>query len=254
LTNTIIGNSISYAGVVGGGNDFPTIYQGSSGGGGAGANGSGTIVVPVQGTDGLGGGGGGGRGGGTASGAKGGSGIEIIRYITPTTSLVIELIKGTTTDSKTDYRIGNYDGTFKVKLAVNNYEVDVLSVGETSGIITAPFGITTPLNVAVSTLNNINPSDWLRKSECVLYLEAVSRTQAGSWTSVFHIDINLIRSYYDRPQLQWRLRFGFSTTDTLSTFVYGFFSVVYDQYANFFTYFIDIGSSGVYISQSWNGS
>ena len=91
--------------------------------------------------------------------------------------------------------MGNCDGNFKV--TINNYEEDILSVGETSGIITTPFGITTPLNisvlnVSVSTLNNINPSDWLRKSECVLFVGATTRRQVGSWTSVFHINSNYL--------------------------------------------------------------
>jgi hypothetical protein len=52
-------------------------------------------------------------------------------------------------DNKTDYKIGNYDGSFKVKLAVNNYEADVLSVAEVGGIVSFPFGLTTPLNASV---------------------------------------------------------------------------------------------------------
>jgi len=135
-----------------------------------------------------------------------------------------------------------------------NYEADVLSVAEVGGIVSFPFGLTTPNNALVSTLNNINPSDWLRKSECVLITEATTRTLSGSvWTSVFHISANTIRSYYPSPNNQWRLRIAFSVADTLSTFVYGFFSAIYDQHYNFFTYFIDIGSSGVTISQNFDG-
>ena len=84
--------------------------------------------------------------------------------------------------------------------------------------------------------------------------EATTRTLSGSvWTSVFHIQANTIRSYYPSPNNQWRLRIAFSTADASSTFVYGFFSAIYDQYANFFTYFIDIGSGGVSISQNFDG-
>jgi hypothetical protein len=107
--------------------------------------------------------------------------------------------------------LGNYDGSFKVKLSVNNYEADVLSVEEVGGIVSFPFGISTPNNALVSTLNDINPSDWLRKSQCVLYLDATTRSLSGSvWTSVFHIPANLVKSEYNRPGLQWRLCIAFS--------------------------------------------
>jgi hypothetical protein len=154
-------------------------------------------------------------------------------------------------------KVGNYNGSFKVKLAVNNYEADVLSVAEVGGIVSFPFGLTTPLNASVSTLNNFNPSDWLTKSGCVLYKEATTRTLSGSvWTSVFHIPANSVRSEYNyyvgSPYVNWRLRIAFSTGDNLTTFLYGFFSTIHDNYTNFFTYFIDIGSSGVTISQNWD--
>ena len=250
------GGSFGVNGFIGGGGGGGSLGTGSHGNGGSGGGGNGGGVSGNANT-----GSGGGGGAPSGNGGSGGSGIIIIRYLTPTTSSVIELIRGTTIDNKTDYKIGNYDGSFKVKLAVNNYEADVLSVGETSGIVSAPFGITTPLNVsalnvAVSTLNDINPSDWLRKSECVLYLEATTRTQSGLWTSVFHIPANYLRSYINRPQDQWRWRVAYSTADTLSTYVYGFFLASYDQYSNTFASYIELQNSGggASISQNYDGS
>jgi hypothetical protein len=126
LANSITGSSITYAGGGGGGNDFATIYQGGSGGGGAGSNGSGTNIPPVAGTDGLGGGGGGARGGGTGNAAKGGSGIVIIRY------------KSTKTGNQT-YKVGNYNGEFKVISSVSSQDTDYIRI-TTAGAITNPMG------------------------------------------------------------------------------------------------------------------
>jgi hypothetical protein len=124
LANSITGSSITYAGGGGAGTDLSTIPQGGTGGGGAGATGSG--VVPVAGTDGLGGGGGGARGGGTGNGAKGGSGIVIIRY------------KSTKTGNQT-YKVGNYSGEFKVISSVSSQDTDYIKITST-GAITNPMG------------------------------------------------------------------------------------------------------------------
>ena len=95
----------------------------------------------------------------------------------------------------------------------------------------------------------------MRKSECVLYLGATTRTQSGLWTSVFHIQANTIRSYINRPQDQWRWRVAYSTADTLSTYVYGFFLASYDQYYNTFASYIELQNSGggASISQNFDG-
>jgi hypothetical protein len=124
LANSITGSSITYAGGGGAGTDLSTIPQGGTGGGGAGATGSG--VVPVAGTDGLGGGGGGARGGGTGNGAKGGSGIVIIRY------------KSTKTGNQT-YKVGNYSGEFKVISSVSSQDTDYIKI-TSAGAITNPMG------------------------------------------------------------------------------------------------------------------
>jgi hypothetical protein len=252
-------NSFGVNGYIGGGGGGGNASTGNHGNGGSGGGGGG-LPGGVAAIANTGSGGGGGSGDtGNQNGGTGGSGLVIIRYRrigTPTSSSTIELLRGTNIDNKTDYKIGNYDGSFKVKLAVNNYEADVLSVAEVGGIVSFPFGLTTPNNALVSTLNNINPSDWLRKSECVLITEATTRTLSGSvWTSVFHIQANTIRSYYPSPNNQWRLRIGYSVADTLSTYVYGFFLAAYDQHYNTFASYIELQNSGggAYISQNFDG-
>jgi len=82
LSNSISGSSITYAGG-GGGGEVSTPSTGGTGGGGNG--GVGGTTKPTNGTANTGGGGGGGGSGGTGSfniGAKGGSGIVIISYLT----------------------------------------------------------------------------------------------------------------------------------------------------------------------------
>jgi hypothetical protein len=206
----------------GGGGGGTTASITGKGGDGIGGNQGGGVVAP-SGLPNTGGGGGGG-GGGSGTGGNGGSGIVIIRYLTPAKSSVIELINGTTPDANTDYRIGNYDGVFKVKKSVKYTEIDVLSINQTTAQMLVPDGIrsvaalicyngisvtgnistsvgnistaygdistaygsisasggitangsisttygnisTTYGNISTPTLNTINPSDWLRKSE-----------------------------------------------------------------------------------------
>ena len=126
LANSITGSSITYAGGGGSGCNGSSRFAGGTGGGGAGATGSGTIVAPVAGTDGLGGGGGGARGGGTGVAAKGGSGIVIIRY------------KNSKTGNQT-YKVGNYNGEFKVISSVSNTDTDYIKI-TSAGAITNPMG------------------------------------------------------------------------------------------------------------------
>jgi hypothetical protein len=259
------------------------------------------------------GGGGGGSGYTSYNVGNGGSGIVIIRYLTPAKSSVIELINGTTADANTDYRIGNYDGVFKVKKSVNNTAIDILSINQTTAQLVVPNGISATGNIATSngnistaygnistdygsisaaggitangsisttygnisttygnistpTLNTINPSDWLRKSECVLYLAATTRTRTGiviggtgsyTWTSVFHIPVNLIRSEYARPQIQWRLRMAFSSGNADSSNSYGFFNVYFDQFRDY-RFIVDtavsINSNDFTVTTNFDGS
>jgi hypothetical protein len=138
LAIDITGTSVVYAGG-GNGSDFdgsvsqvfnpsyPTIQ--SRGGGGYGSD-NGT---PQNGLDGT-GGGGGAQGNDTAGGGNGGSGIVIIRYrkaLSATASASIELLRGTANDGNTDYKIGNYNGDFKIMSSVSSVDTNRLLI--TSG-------------------------------------------------------------------------------------------------------------------------
>ena len=94
------------------------------------------------------------------------------------------------------------------------------------------------------TLNNYTPSNWLVKDDCVRYVPATTRTSTITfgttlYTSVYHINANLVRSEYTRPLIQWRLRMAFSSGNTNSIYSYGFFKVSYDQHFNVFSQSIE---------------
>jgi hypothetical protein len=101
---------------------------------------------------------GGGGAGGSAyygSGGNGGSGIVIIRYRRiPTKTSCIELINGTTTDTNTDYTLGNYNGIFKVFAKVENLSNEVLSIDQTTLKLGVPYGITTNSTITGSIRSN----------------------------------------------------------------------------------------------------
>ncbi len=106
---------------------------------------------------GCGGGGGGVANGVATKGGDGGTGVVIIRYRKPTSSSssTIELLRGTTTDDKTDYRIGNYEGTFKVRKSINNTEIDVISINETTAQVFVAGGLATNSSIVGLTLRSI---------------------------------------------------------------------------------------------------
>ena len=141
----ILGTNITYAGGGGGGNfSGGSSYFNDGGSGGGGRSGT-SSVAPVAGTDGT-GGGGGGDGPDVFNGAKGGSGIVIIRYRLPATSSTsssINFIRGTTTDTNNDYKVGNFNGEFKVISSVtsgtSNIDTDYIRI-TTAGAITNPSG------------------------------------------------------------------------------------------------------------------
>jgi hypothetical protein len=142
------------------------------GGNGRAWNGSSYIRDATSGTNGTGSG-----GGGTAYSqapvlvaGSGGSGIVIIRYRkseTPSTSSTIELLRGTTTDANHDWKIGNYDGDFKIKKSVNNVETDasIIYKNQLDGrdIFVLPDG---DLNVAgtISVTGSISTGSYLQGS------------------------------------------------------------------------------------------
>jgi hypothetical protein len=87
-------------------------------------------------------------GGGGGSNSGGGSGIIIIRYrsvtttTTPTTITVpatlgtpsIELIRGIAGDNNLDYKLGNYEGNFKIMSSISNSDTDRLSITSSGNI------------------------------------------------------------------------------------------------------------------------
>ncbi len=104
------------------------------------------------------GGGGGGGGYTTTVAGNGGSGIIIIRWLTSFSNSAINLISGIT--NNTDFKVGNYNGDFKIKTSITGTDTDrftMTSVGninvnnsmiinnnlQISGILNANGGITT---------------------------------------------------------------------------------------------------------------
>jgi hypothetical protein len=146
VSSSISGISISYGGGGGGGTwSGGTFGTGIDGGGNGAVEGSG--VNPVSGATNRGGGGGGGGGstntGGiiNMNGASGGSGVVIIRYLTPLTTISssIEFIRGTAADANRDYKLGNYNSEFKVISSTSGVDTDYIKI-TTAGAITNPTG------------------------------------------------------------------------------------------------------------------
>jgi hypothetical protein len=136
---------VYFAGGGGGGHHYnsatATAFDktGGKGGGGQGrGNNNGVAGLATT------GGGGGGGGGGHGRGGNGGSGIVIIRYRLPSTtsSSSINFIRGTVADTNHDYKVGNFNGEFKVISSVfasSNIETDYIRI-TTAGAITNPAG------------------------------------------------------------------------------------------------------------------
>ena len=137
------GTATYYAGGGGGGAISGGGFKGTGGlggGGGGGDNGAGTNGTANTG----GGGGGGGAINGDQIGGTGGSGVVIIRYrkvLNGGGNSEIRLIKGEVNDSNTDYKIGNYDGNFKIISSTSNIDTDYIRI-TSSGSISNPSGTT----------------------------------------------------------------------------------------------------------------
>uniref|UniRef100_A0A6C0LCW3 Peptidase S74 domain-containing protein n=1 Tax=viral metagenome TaxID=1070528 RepID=A0A6C0LCW3_9ZZZZ len=154
VSNTILGTTYFWGGGGGGGSYGYTIASnGGAGGGGAGQNNNGAGVTAtgnngassffevgtaINGINGT-GGGGGGVGYLSQTAGNGGSGIVIVRYLSPSSSSTIELVRGTTSDSNRDYKIGNYGGEFKVISSTSGVDTDYIRI-TTSGAIFNPTG------------------------------------------------------------------------------------------------------------------
>ena len=154
--STIFGATVGdtgWFGGGGGGQSYGTTISGGAGGTGGGGKGATWSPNAPNGVNGIDNTGGGGGGGGVLSnysangfGGNGGSGIVIIRYRLPSTSSSssINFIRGTTTDINHDYRVGNFNGEFKVISSVfasgtSNIETDYIRI-TTAGAITNPAG------------------------------------------------------------------------------------------------------------------
>ena len=144
LQFSITGTSTYYAGGGGGG------WNGNASGGAGGLGGGGAGGFPaINGLPGTGGGGGGANNFNssyaTQSSGAGGSGIVIIRYRLPSaiSSSSINFIRGTTADTNNDYKVGNFNGEFKVISSVSsgtsNIDTDYIRI-TTAGAITNPSG------------------------------------------------------------------------------------------------------------------
>ena len=98
-----------------------------------------------------------------------------------------------------------------------------------------------------------------------MYVASTTRTQTGfliggigsiTYTSVFHIPVNLVRSEYDRPSgVNWRLRMAFSSANANSNYSYGFFIVIMHADRNYqFNQSIDTpGSNDYSLSTNFDG-
>ena len=150
LANSITGVSVTYAGGGGAGFAYDSIpYTQPLTDGGAGGGGKGQLggAANEDGVDGLGGGGGGAN---NTYAGKGGSGIVIIRYrcmpniITSSlASASIELVRGLPADANTDYKVGNYNGDFKIMSSTSNVDISRLLL-TSNGDITIPGSIEVP--------------------------------------------------------------------------------------------------------------
>jgi len=143
LSNTITGSTVIYGSGGGGGGTSPLNFGGtiklpgtggsSGAGNGGGVNANGTNATVYGG----GGGGGGYVDGATTKGGDGASGVVIIRYTSSSSS--INFVRGTTTDANHDYKIGNYNGEFKVISSVSSVDTDYIKI-TSSGAISNPTG------------------------------------------------------------------------------------------------------------------
>jgi hypothetical protein len=222
-SNSITGTAIYYAGGGTGGantnNQTDTSPQVAPlGGGGLGSrspneNGG-------NGTNGLGGGGGGGDYERSIGGGNGGSGIVIIRYrsastassasasIASASAASIEFIRGTQGDSNTDYKVGNYNGEFRILSSSSNIDTTQLlltsngnltlggSFNATSYLLNgSPFSIATEVGYTsnyVSMVNEslINQISELNTSQLNYVLTTSSNLGDGLTTVIYNMNMN----------------------------------------------------------------
>jgi hypothetical protein len=141
-------NNNGYIGGGGGGSAYNniTLYNGGLGGGGN----ADTEDATRNGAANTGSGAGGHSFGIGFANQYGGSGIMIIRYRKlPTTPLPssssIEFLRGITNDTKIDYKIGNYEGDFKIISSVSGTDTDRFTMNSS--------GLTVPLTVTATSFS-----------------------------------------------------------------------------------------------------
>jgi hypothetical protein len=100
--------------------------------------------VATSGTNGTGSGGGGGawNQNPVSYSGSGGSGIVIMRYrkIPITANSSIEFIRGVSSDSNMDYKIGNYNGDFKILFSTSNIDIEYFKITPSGPSIYNPTG------------------------------------------------------------------------------------------------------------------
>ena len=120
---------------------------------------------------------------------SGGSGVVIIRYRPVNqSSSSIELINGKQNDSNTDYKIGNYEGSFKI--ISSNLETSI------NGLVMDKNGNITVGNI---TVDSINARTYLKDGD-IFSIEAQSKNSSNYVLSTSNILINYINN---KKASQW---------------------------------------------------
>jgi hypothetical protein len=156
-SNTITGINTFYAAGGGGGRNEGTNWSGI-GGSGIGGNGGNGTIAGTSGFTGTGSGGGGGGYNNTGSSGRGGSGIVIIRYrrVTEKGNPEIQLISGSSLlTGSNNYKIGNYNGDFKIKSSTSNVDIDKFTIqGNGNIVINETLGNEAKLTIQNTRQNN----------------------------------------------------------------------------------------------------
>jgi len=144
---------------------------------------------------------------------SGGSGVIIIRYRPlRSTSASIELIRNTysSNDNNTDYKIGNFDGGFKIVSSTSNIDIDRLVVDK-NGDIT----VSRSINASNYLLNGQpfsilgeakNSSNYILSTSNLL-IEYINRKNQLNTSSQWISSENSLDIYYDKGKV------GIGTTD-----------------------------------------
>jgi hypothetical protein len=195
------GQNNGYIGGGGGGTSLFTtgIASGGLGGGGFGT-GSG-YTIPISGFDNTGSGGGGRT---INGGGSGGSGIVIIRYrstIPSPSSSSIELLRGITGDTKTDYKIGNYEGDFKIISSTSGINTDRLVINQNGNLGIGTITSTSKLylydditNATKLTLHNNMPANAISSSSIELIRGSITDNNTDYKIGNYDGDFKIISS------------------------------------------------------------